>query len=165
MNVAEIYAKTDLGVREIKDRQLNLPLSLRTLLIIIDGQRTVGEVLDKARAFKVNEKDIEALALNGLIAPKFATLNGAANDDAAQERSADEVDRYLKAQKLMNDAIHNHLGIRGYALMMRLQRADDVRALHELLRDVAAALVKRIGVDAATPVVAEIESLLVVARQ
>ena len=34
MNPGEIYAKTDEGVRELKERQRNLPIALRSLLII-----------------------------------------------------------------------------------------------------------------------------------
>ena len=49
MNPGEIYAKTDEGVRELKERKLNLPIALRSVLIMVDGNRTVGEVL-RARA-------------------------------------------------------------------------------------------------------------------
>ena len=52
MNPGEIYAKTDEGVRELKERQRNLPIALRSLLIMVDGNRTVGEVLQRARALR-----------------------------------------------------------------------------------------------------------------
>ena len=54
MNPGEIYAKTDEGVRELKERKLNLPIALRSLLIMIDGNRTVGEVLERSRALRVD---------------------------------------------------------------------------------------------------------------
>ena len=162
LEMSEIFAKTELGVRELKERQLNLPLPLRSLLIMIDGQRTVADVLAKTRALGLDARAIEKLAVDGLIAPKFAARNGSANDTIEPQRSADEVERYLRAQQMMSDAINAHLGFRGYGLMMRLQKAGNLRDLHELLRDVAAALVKRIGVDKATPVISDIESLIVV---
>ena len=68
-------------------------------------------------------------------------------------RSEDEVQRYLQAQQLMSDAINQHLGFRGYGLMMRLQKTANVRDLHDLLPDFAKALVKRIGMAPATPIV------------
>ena len=46
---------------------------------------------------------------------------------------------------MMSDAINEHLGFRGYGLMMRLQKTANVRDLHDLLPDFAKALVKRIG--------------------
>lgn len=161
MEMSEIFAKTELGVRELKERQRNLPLPLRSLLIMIDGQRTVADVLAKTRALGLDERAIEKLAVDGLIAPRFA-VRVDANDTIEPQRTEDEVERYLKAQQMMSDAINSHLGLRGYGLMMRLQKANNLRDLHELLRDLAAALVKRIGVEEATPVISEIESLTVI---
>src|SRR5206468_2271981 len=62
MNPGEIYAKTDEGVRELRERKLNLPIALRSLLIMIDGNRTVGEVMERARALRA---DASALAARG----------------------------------------------------------------------------------------------------
>ena len=162
LEMSEIFAKTELGVRELKERRLNLPLPLRSLLIMIDGQRTVEDVLAKTRALGLDERAIEKLAVDGLIAPKFATRTEAANDTTEPQRTEDEVQRYLQAQQRMSDAINDFLGFRGYGLMMRLQKAGNLRDLHELLRDLAAALVKRVGVESATPIISEIESLIVI---
>jgi len=162
MDRSEIFAKTELGIRELKERQLNLPLPLRSLLIMIDGQRTVGDVLERTRALGLDDKALEKLIADGLIAPKFSSRVEAAKDAVEPARSEDEVERYLRVQQMMSDAINGHLGFRGYGLMMRLQKAASLRDLHELLRDLATALVKRVGVESATPVISEIESLIVV---
>ncbi len=61
---------------------------------------------------------------------------------------------------MMNDAISAHLGFRGYGLMMRLQRTANVRDLHDLLPDFAKALVKRLGIEPATPIVSPIERVI-----
>jgi len=129
---------------------------------MIDGQRTVADVLAKTRALGLDARAIQQLAGDGLIARKYATRTDAANDTVETQRTEDEVERYLRAQQMMSDAINGHLGFRGYGLMMRLQKAGNLRDLHELLRDLAAALVKRIGIETATPVISEIESLIVV---
>ena len=60
----------------------------------------------------------------------------------------------------ISDAINAHLGFRGYLMMMRLQRASNLRDLHDLLPDLAQALVKRLGVGAATPLVQELQRLI-----
>ena len=72
MDPSEIYAKTDLGLAELKERKLNLPITLRGLLILIDGNRTVAEVLVKARALKLDERAMTALERGGLISKRFS---------------------------------------------------------------------------------------------
>jgi hypothetical protein len=162
MDPSEIYAKTDLGLQEIKERKLSLPITLRGLLILIDGNRTVAQLLVKARALKLDERALAALEKAGLIAKRFSAPSVAHAEASAApaQRSEDEVERYLQAQQMMSDAINAHLGFRGYGLMMRLQKTANVRDLHDLLPELAKALVKRLGLDPATPIVSSIERLL-----
>ena len=162
MNAGEIYAKTDEGVRELKERKLNLPIALRSVLIMVDGNRTVGEVLERAQALRVDASTLAALERAGLIAKRFSAPSGAEPAQAAAPRSADEVERFIAAQTRLSDLINKHLGFRGYLMMMRLQRAENLRDLHDFLPDFAQALVKRIGMEAATPIVSELERLIVV---
>jgi len=161
MDDSEIYAKTELGIQELRERKLNLPLPLRSLLILIDGNRTVVEVLDKARALRLDERALTALERGGLIAKRFSAPSAAPpeTDATPTERTEDEVERFMRAQQMMSDAINRHLGFRGYGLMMRLQRTANVRDIHDLLPDFAKALVKRIGMGPATPIVSAIEQL------
>jgi len=164
MDTTEIYAKTELGLLELRERKLNLPVTLRSLLLLIDGNRTVGEVLEKARALRLDERALTALERGGLIAKRFSAPSEAEGAEAVPSaRSEDEVQRYLQAQQLLSDAINQHLGFRGYGLMMRLQKTANIRDLHDLLPDFAKALVKRIGMGPATPIVEAIERLI--ARQ
>lgn len=162
MDPSEIYAKTELGLQELKERKLNLPITLRGLLILIDGNRTVGEVLVKARALKLDERAMTALERGGLISKRFSAPSVAQGEASAAQvvRSEDEVERYVQAQQLMSDAINAHLGFRGYGMMMRLQKTANVRDLHDLLPDFAKALVKRLGIEPATPIVSSIERLI-----
>ena len=161
MDPSEIYAKTDLGVTELRERRLNLPVTLRSLLILIDGNRTVGEVLEKARALRLDERALTALERGGLIEKRFSAPSVVeAPEQMPASRTEDEVQRYIQAQQMMSDAINQHLGFRGYGLMMRLQKTANVRDLHDLLPDFAKALVKRIGMGPATPIVNGIERLI-----
>jgi hypothetical protein len=160
MNPGEIYAKTDEGVRELKERQRNLPIALRSLLIMVDGNRTVGEVLQRARALRVDPTAFAELERAGLIAKRFSAPSATESGTAPAARSEDEVQRFLAAQQKVSDAINAHLGFRGYLMMMRLQRASNLRDLHDLLPDLAQALVKRLGVGAANPLVEELQRLI-----
>ena len=161
MNPSEIYAKTDEGLREIKERKLNLPIALRSVLIMIDGNRTIGEIMERARALRVDESALAALERAGLIAKRFSAPSVAEAVEASAPRSEDEVERFIAAQRQLENLINRHLGIRGYLMMMRLQRAENLRDLRDLLLDFAQALVKRIGMEAAAPIIAELERLIV----
>jgi hypothetical protein len=161
MHSGEIYAKTEAGVRELQERKLNLPIALRSLLIMIDGNRTIADVLERARALRVDADAVAALERAGLIARKFGAPSAVTGAAETEERSEDEVARFISAQRKLSDTINAHLGFRGYLLMMRLQRAENLRDLHDFLPDFAQALVKRIGIDAAAPIIAEFERLIV----
>lgn len=161
MHPGEIYAKTEAGARELQERKLNLPIALRTLLIMIDGNRTVADVLERARALRVDADALAVLERSGLIARKFGAPSTVKAATRPEGRSEDEVERFIAAQRQLSDAINAHLGFRGYLLMMRLQRAANLRDLHDFLPDFAQALVKRLGIDAAAPIVAEFEQLIV----
>jgi hypothetical protein len=161
MHSGEIYAKTEEGLREVRERKLNLPIALRSLLIMIDGKNTVAEVLERARALRVDEESMSALERAGLIAKRFSAPSVTETALAATPRSEDEAQRFIAAQRKLSNVINEHLGIRGYLLIMRLERGSNLRDLHDLLPDVAKALVKRIGVERATPIVTELEQLIV----
>jgi hypothetical protein len=97
--------------------------------------------------------------VGGLIAKKFSSPSAGVSGAESPKRTEDEVERHAR-QQMMSDAINQHMGFRGYGLMMRLQKTANIRDLHDLLREFAAALVKRIGMDKATPIVSEIEALI-----
>jgi hypothetical protein len=160
MNQGEIYAKTEEGVLELKERKHNLPIALRSLLIMVDGSRTVAEVLERARVLRVDVTALATLERSGLIAKRFSAPSAAEYEAAAAPRSEGEVQQFLTAQQQLSDAINQHLGFRGYMMMMRLQRASNLRDLHDLLPDFAKAMVKRMGIDAATPIVGALEQLI-----
>ena len=160
MNPDEIYAKTDLGLQELRERKLNLSIVLRSLLILVDGKRTVLQILAESRSLKVDERALTSLERSGLIAKRFGGRSESESETIPSERSAEEVERFLRAQRMMDAAINKHLGFRGYGLMLRLQKTANLRDLHDLLPDVAKALVKRIGFDAAKPIVNEMELVI-----
>ena len=161
MHPGEIYAKTEEGARELKERKRNLPIALRSVLIMVDGNRTVAQVLERARTLRVDMNAFAELERSGLIAKRFSAPSWSDATRAEDAPSEGDAKRFLKAQERMSDAINEHLGLRGYLLMLRLQRAANVRDLRDLLPDFAQAMVKRVGLDSATPIVTELERLIV----
>lgn len=87
MNQGEIYAKTEEGVRELKERKRSLPIALRSVLIMVDGNRTVAEVLERARALRVDVAAVATLERAGLIAKRFSAPS-AADPEAASAAKA-----------------------------------------------------------------------------
>ena len=161
MNLDEIYVKTELGTKELAERQMGLAIDVRRLLILVDGKHTVAQILARGRAFNANVAAFEDLERAGLVTRLLGARSTAQPDSVPAERSADEVQDFLDAQKALSNAINEHLGFRGYGLMMRLQKAENLRDLHEMLSAFAQALVKRKGMEAATPIVSGLEQMIV----
>jgi hypothetical protein len=160
MQPDEIYAKTEAGVEEVKGRRLKLPVALRSLLIMVDGNLTAAQLIGRGRALGLTEQSLVELERAGLIALRFSGRSAAASPGAAAPRPQDQVDRFIAGQRMISDAINEHLGFRGYGLMLRLQRAGNLRDLHDLMPDLGQALVKRIGANTAAAVLGALERLL-----
>jgi hypothetical protein len=160
MNLDEIFVKTELGTKELVERRMGLAIDVRRLLILVDGKHTVAQILARGRAFHADAASFADLERAGLITRLFSARSTAQEETGPVERSADDVQRFLAAQKALSDAINEHLGFRGYGLMMRLQKTENLRDLHELLPDFAQSLVKRKGLEFATPIVSALEQMV-----
>jgi hypothetical protein len=158
MQPGDIYAKTEDGIREVKERKRSLPVALRSLLIMIDGKLTVGEVLERARTLGADEDAVMALERAGLIATRSGAPSAASEVPAISAEG--EAERFAAIRRRLSELIEQQLGLRGYLLARRLERATSLRDLHDLVPDVAKALVKRLGAGTAAPIVAELEQLL-----
>jgi hypothetical protein len=161
MNPDEIYAKTERGTKELVERTMGLAIDARRLLILVDGKHTVAQTLARGRAFHADVAAFEDLERAGLVTRLFGARSTARSESEPVERSADEVQTFIDAQKALSDAINEHLGFRGYGLMMRLQKTENLRDLHEMLPDFAQSLVKRKGIAYATPIVTALERMIV----
>ncbi|KAF1685476.1 hypothetical protein B1992_12105 [Pseudoxanthomonas broegbernensis] len=62
-----IYRKTDAGRDEIRDRGRRLPPPLRTVLLMVDGQRTLSELRELATGVRAQEDALERLLAEELI--------------------------------------------------------------------------------------------------
>jgi hypothetical protein len=161
VNLDEIYVKTELGTKELVERRHGLTIEVRRLLILVDGKHTVAQILARGQAFHADASAFADLERAGLIERLFSARSSEQADAEPVVRSQDEVARFLEAQKVLSDAINEHLGFRGYLMMMRLQKAENLRDLHEMLPDFAQAMVKRKGIEAATPIVSALEQMIV----
>ncbi|WP_372012315.1 hypothetical protein [Pseudoxanthomonas sp. 10H] len=157
-----IYRKTDAGRDEISNRGRRLSPPLRTVLLMVDGQRPLAQLREVMAGMKAPEDALQALLADGLIelVPSGfdpAALAGAvaprpvsqppnvvmaeAPKAAGNGRSAE----YLRLYERMSEAVRAHLGLRGYFLQLKVERCTDAGALQALLPELRAALAKSKG--------------------
>ncbi len=65
-----IYEKTEKGREEITTRKYHLPLKLRTLLVLVDGEKVSDKLLQAVAPFGLNEESLNELITQGYIRKK-----------------------------------------------------------------------------------------------
>ena len=65
--MGELSYKTDAGKQEIQDRGRKLPASLRSLLLMVDGQRDQAQLRDLMTGLRVPDDALEQLLVMGLV--------------------------------------------------------------------------------------------------
>ncbi len=131
MNDSDIYIKTALGAEALKQRSADLPARLRTMLIMVDGLRTVAQL--RAAAVNLGAPDDFLLTLQqqgwvGML-PAPAAAAAPVVEVALPQSHAE---RFLSAQRYMNDTAVDGLGFRAFFFSLKLEKcfnADDLRAL------------------------------------
>lgn len=67
MKDGELYLKTEAGKREIQDRALRLPAALRSILLMVDGQRDQAQLRELMTGLRAPDDALEQLVVKGLI--------------------------------------------------------------------------------------------------
>lgn len=145
MRADEVYAKTDAGRDEIETRARKLAPALRSTLLVVDGRRTIAQLLGLASGLHAPPDALAQLAELGLIAPL-----GQAAPGAAQLALSDIADRYRLLSGLMSEAVRQHLGLRGYFMQLKIERCADTDELSALLPELTAAIAKTKGEPSAS---------------
>ncbi len=155
MDTAQIYVKSPLGVEEIQNRNLPLAPRLRTMLIMVDGRKSVAALKEDAAKFGCPDDFIETLLAVGLIVKTGAAQFTAASvavpgvQSAAPAEAPPALDEYAKfrlAKDFMNNAVVNSLGIRAFFFTLKLERAGTVDDLRGLVKPFQDAITKASGV-------------------
>ena len=152
------YVKTESGAHAIKDRHATrITRPQRAALILFDGHRSAGAVMDATAALGVTRADIEELISLGLIATSptphrpadapptdFAssTLVGRVSEMPALATPQSESERvrcYQKAYPLATQ-ITAKLGLRGFKLNLAVEAAQGYDGLVVLLPKIRAAV-------------------------
>ncbi|MGJ7901913.1 hypothetical protein [Lysobacter sp. 1R34A] len=152
MRDSDMPVKTNDGRDEIQNRSRKLPPVLRSILLIVDGDRSVRHLRDLIGSLHGPTDALEQLEAMGLIASSAAVAAtmtahaptpGIAFAAAPPPLSAeDAAQRYQTLYTLMSETVREHLGLRGYFLQLKIERCGNSEELAELLPDLSAALAK-----------------------
>ena len=131
-----IPAKTLAGQQVLKDRSVSLTPRQRAAFILIDGKRTLDDVLSATRAAGVTREDIDLLFQLGIVAAGGTQqVSPSANDETPRNMSPQE--RYTAAYPVATKLTAG-LGLRGLRLNLAVESAgsfEDLRALAPKILD------------------------------
>ena len=149
MSESDIYIKTAGGAEALKQRSAALPGRLRTMLIMVDGVRSGAQLRAAADSLGAPEDFLLTLQQQGWVealpgpanAPASASASASAavparasqaDADSGAAMPASHAERFLAAQRYMNDTAVDGMGFRVFFFSLKLEKcfnADDLRAL------------------------------------
>jgi len=139
--MAYIHGKTAAGRQEIEDRARRLPPALRSILLMVDGQRDDDALTALLPGLRAPDDALAQLAQMGLI----EVVGGAVAPPAARARTAgreQDPDLYKRLYDWMSESVRRHLGLKGYFMQLKIERCTDAARLEKLWPDMAAAVAK-----------------------
>jgi hypothetical protein len=127
-----IIMKTLAGQRVLKDRSVALSGRQRAAFILVDGKKSVAEILAATQATGVTQADIDRLIELGLVEkPLFAAaIQNAAKLEAKRgERTLEQ--KFEEAYEIAT-MLTSNLGLRGYRLNLAVEQATNYMELSAL---------------------------------
>jgi len=172
--LARIYDKTDKGREEIATRKHQLPNRLRPLLVLIDGKQAASELLKKVIPLGLDESNLRELIELELITPiaeaeepaSPASDTSDTNETSHQQTPQDiktsdsDVRRFQDIYLFYNDTIKSTLGLRGFTLQLKVERANTLEDFQNLRNAFLEAVMKAKGRDFARELRNRLDTLL-----
>lgn len=161
-----IYDKTAKGKEEIATRKYQLATRLRTLLVQIDGRRTEEELLRNVAGLGLGASALAELVEHGYIvlATSYASLaEPAPAEPAPAEPPPPEPAQIAQFQSIYdfyNKTIKNTIGLRGFTLQLKVEKASSVAELRELRQPYVEAVQKARGGETAAALARQLDQLL-----
>ena len=161
-----IYDKTAKGKEEIATRKYQLAPRLRALLVLIDGRRTEEELLRNVAGLGLGASALAELLEHGYIV--LATSYAALADEAAlaepspatQIPEPAQIAQFQSIYDFYNKTIKNTIGLRGFTLQLKVEKASSVAELRELRHPYIEAVQKARGSETAAALARQLDQLL-----
>lgn len=152
MDSTSVYAKTDLGHEEIDTRVRRIPARMRTMLIMVDGRRSVAELLlnhptpDEARGY------LESLLEGGFIALREAPAAPApaAAVPAASVATAGVTPDLAEAKQVITRMLIDFLGPEADYIAVRVEKLSSRDELLAEVDKLSTMLVQSVSSNAAS---------------
>ncbi|MHA6878394.1 hypothetical protein [Ralstonia pseudosolanacearum] len=173
---ATIYQKTDKGHEEIRTRSHRLDQKHRALLLMVNGEKTCDDILTQLQTLGMQQVEFDALELDGYIRPHVADTPpppeapavapapqhapSSAPPPARTPADGHGVEGYQRLYRFYTEAISRHLGLRGYLLEMKIEKAASLAELIALRDTLKAALAKARGEPDTSNVIAQLDLLI-----
>lgn len=161
-----VFDKTDKGREEISTRRHQLAPRMRTLLVLVDGKQTKDELLKKVTGIGLSEESIHELVNSGFIQVTNASVPVAPPPvEDAPKTEADSVlpegqNQYQAIYQFYTETIKSTIGLRGYALQLKVEKASSVEDLRELRKPYLEAVLKARGNEMARSLRDRLDQLL-----
>jgi hypothetical protein len=139
-----LYSKTDAGRAEIQTRAHKLSAALRSILLLVDGKRDATTLRKMTAELRAPDDALAQLLALGLIRNVHALA-----EVAAVRPPSVISQRFRTVSGLMSAAVHEHLGLLGFFMQLKIERCTDMTELEALLPDVGKAVAKARGFDCA----------------
>ncbi len=170
-----IYQKTDKGHEEIRTRSHRLDQKHRALLLI-NGEKTCDEILAQLQPLGMKQAEFDELEQAGYIrphvddtpplpispAPQSVSSNASSPGGSAARAPVDGhgVEGYQRLYRFYTETISRYLGLRGYLLEMKVEKAASLAELIALRETLKAALSKVRGEPDTSDVIAQLDLLI-----
>lgn len=166
-----IFDKTDKGREEISTRKYQLAPRMRTLLVLVDGKQTKDELLKKVTGIGLTEESLDDLISNGFIqAVNVAETFAPAPVEVATKEEPPKVaannvlpegqNQFQAIYHFYTETIKSTIGLRGYALQLKVEKAASIEELRELRKPYLEAVLKAKGNEMARSLRDRLDQLL-----
>jgi hypothetical protein len=169
-----IYDKTAKGREEIATRRYQLAPRLRTLLVLVDGNRSEEELLRNVAGLGLTVSAMQELLDGEFIvlstsyasmapapeAPAKPELPAAEPEAAPQPPSAANVEQFRSLYDFYNKTIKSTIGLRGFTLQLKVEKASSIEDFRELRMPYLEAVQKAKGNFAAASLAEQLDQLL-----
>lgn len=160
MSSGDIYSKSKLGMEEVTSRKMKLSPRVRTMLILVDGSVPVFVLREEAQKVGAAPDFLEQLESMGLIVKTGSVSEQTQAQVGQQAPVADEFTRFRLAQDFMNVSVVNSLGLKSFFFTLKLERAENLDALSQLVEPYKEAITKGSGKDEAEVLANRVQSIL-----
>ena len=145
MDNEAIVFKTSKGLEEVETKKYKLSQRARTVLILVDGNKTAGQVIEMARQLGSPATLLDDFVEKGLVDHRagLALMTSSESGQAIPNAPPmDEAGRFRLAHKFMTTSVVNTLGIRAFFFTLKLERCATRKDLLALLDDYTKAIAK-----------------------